>query len=354
MSLIGLTGDELAGLFPERPDARWRAKQIATWVYGKAVSSFDLMNDVPKALRQELATRYVVNPLHVARHLRSSDEVDKLLVHGGDGNVFECVLLPYEKRVSCCLSSQVGCPMGCAFCATGLGGFSRNLTPGEIVGQYLLLQGLTARRISHVVFMGMGEPLLNFETLLKSLRLLHDEVGLSYRNLTVSTVGIVPKILELAKLKLPIHLALSLHSPFDRVRDTFMPVNKRWPVADVMGAMKTYQKKTGRKITIEYLLIAELTDTFDQAAELARLLKGTPNVVNLIPFNFVATQEGFKRPSRERVRTFRRELERLGVNVTERVERGHDIAAACGQLAGEHQGKLARRAKASELPLASA
>jgi 23S rRNA (adenine2503-C2)-methyltransferase len=342
-----MTTEEIAAALGERPDARWRARQISTWIYKKAAGSFEEMNDVPQALLRDLSERFTVQPLEVARHFHSADDVDKLLVHSGDGQVFECVLLPYEKRVSCCLSSQVGCPMGCSFCATGLGGFTRNLSAGEIVAQYLMLQRMSPRRISHVVFMGMGEPLLNFDELLKVLALLHDEVGLSYRHITVSTVGIAPKIEELAKLDLPIHLALSLHSPFDQVRDTFMPVNKRWPVAEVMAAMKRYQRATGRKITIEYLLIESLTDTADQAAEIARLLRGTPSVVNLIPFNYVDTKQGFKRPSRERVRAFRHELSKRGVNVTERVERGHEITAACGQLAGEHQGKFARRAKAS-------
>jgi 23S rRNA (adenine2503-C2)-methyltransferase len=216
-----------------------------------------------------------------------------------------------------------------------------------------MLQGLTERRISHVVFMGMGEPLLNLPNVLKTLKLLHEEVGLSNRHLTVSTVGIVPQIRKLAEEKLPIHLALSLHSPIDEIRDRLMPVNQKWPVAEVMAAMKHYQQTTGRKITIEYLLIKNVTDTPDQARVLANLVKGTPSVVNLIPFNWVDTEQGFARPERERVRAFRRELEGRGVNVTERVERGHEIAAACGQLAGEHKGRFARRAEPSELPVLS-
>jgi 23S rRNA (adenine2503-C2)-methyltransferase len=233
--------------------------------------------------------------------------------------------------------------MGCRFCATGLGGFDRNLTPGEIIGQYLLLQRLSERRISHVVFMGMGEPLLNLKNVLKAVRLMHEEVGLSYRHITISTVGLVPQIHELAKEKLPIHLALSLHSPIDEVRNRLMPVNHKWPVAEVMQAMRDYHAATGRKITLEYLLIKEITDTPEQAFELARVVKGTPSVVNLIPFNWVDTEQGFARPEKERVQAFRRILESRGVNVTQRVERGHDIAAACGQLAGQHKGKFARR-----------
>ena len=352
-SLVGLNREEIQEALSWRPDAKLRAKQIAHHLYGRAVDTFDAMLDLPAELRAELINKFVVHPLEVAAHKKSTDDVDKLLVHNGDNQVYECVLLPYKDRVSCCISSQVGCPMGCKFCATGLGGFDRNLTPAEIVGQYLMLQRLTDRRISHVVFMGMGEPLLNLPNVVKALNLLQEEVGLSYRHLTVSTVGIVPQILELAKLELPIHLALSLHSPIDEVRDRLMPVNHKWPVAEVMDAMSRYYRATRRKITIEYLLIKGVTDTPDQAQALARLIRGIPSVVNLIPFNWVDTEQGFARPERERVRAFSGELSRRGVNVTERMERGHDIAAACGQLAGQHTPRFARRAGSSELPQAS-
>jgi 23S rRNA (adenine2503-C2)-methyltransferase len=338
-SLVGMDRSEIELLLAHRPDARLRAKQIALHIYAKAAASFDQMPDLPVELRQWLSEHAVIDPLQTVTHKTSADQVDKLLVHGGDNQVFECVLLPYESRVSCCISSQVGCPMACKFCATGLGGFDRNLSAGEIVGQYLILQRLTARRISHVVFMGMGEPLLNLPNVLKALRLFKEEIGLSYRHLTVSTVGIVPQIKALAEENLPIHLALSLHSPIDSIRDQLMPVNHKWPVAEVIAAMKQYQRTTGRKITIEYLLINKLTDTPEQASELARIVKGTPNVVNLIPFNWVDTEHGFERPEKGRIQAFRRELESRGVNVTQRVERGHDIAAACGQLAGQHKGR---------------
>jgi len=350
-SLVGMTRGELEAALKGRSDARLRAKQLAHHLYARTVDSFDDMRDLPAELRAWLSERFVVQPLSIATHRHSTDGVDKLLVHNGDEQVYECVLLPYEDRVSCCISSQVGCPMGCKFCATGLGGFDRNLRAGEIVGQYLLLQRLSAKRISHVVFMGMGEPLLNLPNVLKALRLLHGEVGLSYRHLTVSTVGLVPQIRALAEEKLPIHLALSLHSPFDEVRDRLMPVNHKWKVAEVMSAMRDYARATGRKITIEYLLIKGLTDTPEQARALVPLLKGAPSVVNLIPFNWVDTGEGFARPERERVRAFRSVLERAKVNVTERVERGHDIAAACGQLAGQHQGRFARRERLTALPI---
>jgi 23S rRNA (adenine2503-C2)-methyltransferase len=327
-SLVGLTQAEVQEALGHRPDAKLRSKQIAHHLYRRAAASFDEMQDLPKELREELNANFLVQPLDRAVHKTSTDGVDKLLVHSGDDQVFECVLLPYSGRVSCCISSQVGCPMGCKFCATGLGGFDRNLSAGEIVAQYLMLQRLTERRISHV------------PNVLKALKLLHDEVGLSYRHLTISTVGIVPQINELAKQNLPIHLALSLHSPLDEVRNRLMPVNHRWPVKEVMAAMRAYQRKTGRKITIEYLLIGGVTDSLDQADALASLVKGVPSVVNLIPFNWVDTEQGFTRPSRESIRAFRARLDALRVNATQRVERGHDIAAACGQLAGQHRGRF--------------
>ncbi len=330
-----------------------RSKQIALRMYQKASQTFDRMPELPLAFREELSRTFRVNPLHVATHKKSIDGVEKLLVHNGDYQVYECVLLPYEKRVSCCISSQVGCPMGCKFCATGLGGFDRNLTVGEIVGQYLLLQSLSERRISHVVFMGMGEPLLNLTNVAKALQILHEEIGLSYRHLTVSTVGLVPQIDQLGEMSLPINLALSLHSPFDTVRDSLMPVNHRWPVEEVVQSMRRYQASTGRKVAFEYLLIKGITDTDEQAKALGKLVRGMSCMVNLIPFNWVDTEQGFHRPERVQVRKFRQILEEMGTEVAERQERGHDIAAACGQLAGQHKGKFARGSNLSELPVSS-
>jgi 23S rRNA (adenine2503-C2)-methyltransferase len=351
LPLIGLDADELVQVLSDRGHPAYRGRQLSKWIYEKAAIEWEEMTSLPKTLRESLKQEWTVSAQQVAVHKRSVDDVDKLLVHNGDSQVYECVLLPYKDRVSCCISSQVGCPMGCTFCATGLGGFDRSLTAGEIIGQYLLLQRLSPRRVSHVVFMGMGEPLLNLPNVLKAIRLLHDEVGLSHRHITVSTVGLAPQIRELAKLGLPINLALSLHSPFDEIRTKLMPVNKKWPVREVIAAMKEHHRATGRKITLEYLLIDQVNDSQEEAKALAALIKGTPSVVNLIPFNWVDTGQGFGRPSRERVQSFRSVLESQGVNVTERVERGHDIAAACGQLAGQHQGRFGRRRDSSALPM---
>lgn len=351
ISLIGLDRHELSELCVRIDEKAYRGKQLSNWIYGKAAIDLEHMPDLPSSLKGALAATHQVSPLQIAEHKKSTDGVEKLLVHNGDGQVYECVLLPYKDRVSCCLSSQVGCPMACTFCATGLGGFDRNLGVDEIVGQYLLLQSLTKRRISHVVFMGMGEPMLNFDSVVRSLALLHDEVGLSYRHMTVSTVGLVPQIRKLADLNIPIHLALSLHSPLDDVRDKLMPVNHKWPVHQVVGAMKDYAKLTGRKVTFEYLLINGLNDTPEQAELLSRIVRGVPCVVNLIPFNWVDTGEGFSRPTRERVQAFRKILELRGTNVTERVERGHDISAACGQLAGQHVGRFGTKRQLKPLPM---
>jgi 23S rRNA (adenine2503-C2)-methyltransferase len=353
-AIAGMTRAEMESLFDGDSMARVRAAQLADWVYKRGATTFDEMTDLPAGTREKLAGSCTVRPGHVLTEQRSTDGVVKLLMDSYDGQAYECVLLPFEERVSCCISSQVGCAMGCEFCATGLSGFDRNLSAGEIVSQVLELQSLSERRISHVVFMGMGEPLLNYDNLLKAIRLLKEEVGIGYRHITVSTVGIVPEIQRLAKEKLPIHLAISLHSPFDEVRSGFMPVNRKWPVGQLLSSARDYYKATGRKVTFEYLLIENVTDTIDQARALGLLMRGFPTLVNLIPFNYVDTDRGFHRPSNNRVRAFRTALESTGVNVTQRVERGHDIAAACGQLKGQHEGKFAkRRAGLSELPLTS-
>jgi len=349
--LLGLSSAELGQLMVELEQPAYRSKQIAGHIYQKFATDFEQMKDLPKELRVKLEAGFRVSPIQVSSHKKSTDGVEKLLVHNGDDQVYECVLLPYTDRVSCCLSTQVGCPMGCTFCATGMGGFDRNLTANEIVAQFHLLQSLSPRRISHIVFMGMGEPLLNLDAVLKSMEIFTGEIGLSYRHLTISTVGLVPQINILAEKNLPIHLALSLHSPLDEVRSKLMPVNQKWPVAVVMGAMKDYYRATKRKITIEYLLIDGVNDTPEESAELANLVKGIPTVVNIIPWNWVDTGQGFARPSRETVRRFKQDLKNRGVNVTERVERGHDIAAACGQLAGQHQGRFAKRRSLWEIPV---
>lgn len=338
--LVGLSAAQLRAWVSETfGEPAYRGTQLAKWIYQKAVTTFEQMSDLPAALRARLQEVAVISPNTISVIQRSRDGTVKSLLRLADENEVECVLLPYDDRVSVCLSTQVGCAMGCRFCATAQGGYTRNLTASEIVDQLLHLQRLSERRISHVVLMGMGEPLLNLENVVASLRLIHDEVGIGYRRITISTVGIVPKIYALADYDLPITLAISLHAPDDETRSKIMPVNRKWGVDALIQAARDYFEKTKRRVTFEYLLLREVNDTPWHAQELARKLRGVPCLVNLIPFNYVPTPEHFQRPEMARVQRFRQILEQAGIEVTQRVERGHDIEAACGQLRGKHRGK---------------
>ncbi|GIV08751.1 MAG: putative dual-specificity RNA methyltransferase RlmN [Fimbriimonadales bacterium] len=338
--LVGLSAARLREWMSETLDEPpYRGTQLAKWVYQKTATDFEQMTDLPATLRTRLQACAVVSPNTIRLTQRSKDGTVKCLLGLADGNEVECVLLPYDDRVSVCLSTQAGCAMGCRFCATAQGGYTRNLTAGEIVDQLLQLQRLSDSRISHVVLMGMGEPLLNLEQVVPALRLMHDELGISYRRITVSTVGIVPQIYELAAYDLPITLAISLHAPDDETRARLMPVNRKWGVDTLIQAARDYFEQTKRRITFEYLLLRAVNDTAWHAEQLANKLKGVPCLVNLIPFNYVSTPDGFQRPEAERVRRFRQILESAGIETTQRVERGHDIAAACGQLRGKHPGK---------------
>jgi len=339
-TLVGLSRSQLRAWVSETlGEPAYRGTQLAKWIYEKAATDFAHMTDLSASLRARLNEVALVSPNTISLTQRSKDGTVKCLLRLADDNEVECVLLPYEERVSVCLSTQVGCAMGCRFCATAQGGYTRNLTAGEIVDQLLHLQRLSERRISHVVLMGMGEPLLNMENAIAALRLMHDEVGISYRRITVSTVGIVPKIYALAEYDLPITLAISLHAPDDETRSRIMPVNRKWGVDTLIQAARDYFEKTKRRVTFEYLLLREVNDTPQHAEQLAKKLRGVPCLVNLIPFNYVPTPDDFQRPEAERVRRFRQILESAGIETTQRVERGHDIDAACGQLRGRHRGK---------------
>ena len=333
-SLIGLTTAELEAVVQEAGQPAYRGRQLAAWLYKRGATTFDAMTDLSRELRQSLAETHTVGLPEIAHKDAAEDETIKYLMAMEDGQKIESVYLPYPERVSVCLSTQVGCPAGCTFCATGKGGLARNLTAGEIVGQFLRMQSESVRRISHVVYMGMGEPLWNYDAVVKSLRLLGSEVGLSLRNLTVSTVGVVPGIRALAKEDLPITLALSLHAPDDEVRATLIPTARKWKLDEILDACAEYTQNTHRNLTFEYLLIGGVNDSPEQARALAARLKSRklPGNVNLIPFNYVETPEGFRRPSRESITRFREELEKAGRVATQRMTRGHAIAAACGQL----------------------
>lgn len=335
--LLGKTTQELTEFVKEIGQPAFRGRQIATWLYQRQADSFDKMTDLPASLRTKLAEVATIGLPEVAHRDVADDGTIKYLLRLEDGQTLESVYLPYSERVSTCLSTQIGCPAGCRFCATAQGGFSRNLSAGEIVGQYLRMQSESERRISHVVYMGMGEPLWNFDSVVQSLHLFREEIGLSLRHLTVSTVGVVPGILALAEADLPVTLALSLHAPDDQLREQLIPTARKWKLEEILSACQTYARKTGRNLTFEYLLLGGINDKPEQARALASLLKRKqlPGNVNLIPFNYVETPEGYRRPEREAVQTFREELEKAGRTTTQRMTRGRSITAACGQLRRE-------------------
>ena len=331
--LPGQLGEVLSG-WGEPP---YRGGQVFAWMHGRQVTDFAAMTDLPNALRRRLAAAGEV-PVPRVRRLQV-DPVDgtrKYLLELADGQLIETVLMRHRYGLSLCVSSQVGCRMGCRFCASTLGGLVRNLTAGEMAGQLLVVNRDLAERgerVSHLVVMGIGEPLENYENTLQFLRVAHEPrgAGISYRHMTVSTSGLVPRIRQLARERLPITLAVSLHAPNDGLRSWLMPVNRKWPIAELMDACREYVALTGRRVTFEYVLIEEVNDRPEHARELAELLRGLLCHVNLIPWNPVS-ERPFRAPGPERVRAFARELRARGINVTVRRELGQRIEAACGQL----------------------
>lgn len=333
--------DDLGSAMIERGLPAYRGRQVASWVYGRLATSYEAMTDLPTELRRRLDTDL---PLGMGEEIARQDAaggVVKGLLRLGKGASAECVLLPYRFGVSACLSSQVGCRQGCLFCATGASGFTRSLSRGEIMAQFLYLErAARPRRIGRVVMMGAGEPLDNYDEVLSFLRTLHDprSFGISYRRMTVSTVGLVPKMRRLADEGLPLGLALSLHATTDEVRSLLIPENRRYPVAEILEAAGRYFARTGRRITYEFILIKGLNDSLDEARRLAAIVGDYPGHVNLIPLNPVPNFP-YDPPTPARVRAFREELKGRGVNVTVRRTLGQAVDAACGQLRRRFDGK---------------
>ena len=312
----------------------FRAKQIYEWLHVKLVDSFEEMTNLSKALREKLNAEYGIPKVQMLeRQISKMDGTNKFLFRLQDGHVVESVLMKYKHGNSVCISSQVGCRMGCKFCASTIGGLERNLAASEMVGQIYQIQKISGERVSNVVVMGTGEPLDNYDNFVKFVHILTDEHGLniSQRNITVSTCGIVPNIKRLAEEKLQITLALSLHGSTQEKRQILMPIANKYELQEVLEACDYYFEKTGRRITFEYSLVHGVNDLNDDAEELIHILKHRNCHINLIPVNPIK-ERSFEKPSKKSADNFKNKLEKSGINVTIRREMGSDIDGACGQL----------------------
>lgn len=333
--ITDLSRDELADWCLHQGERPFRADQIRRWIFGKRVSDFEAMHDLSKSLRTALTTEFRFFAAEIVRHQVASDRTEKLLLRLDDGSHIECVLMREPDRSTVCLSTQVGCGMGCVFCASGLLGLKRNLSTGEILEQILRLDRLMGpdERITNVVVMGIGEPLANLKALLPALGTLNEKgaLGIGARRITISTVGLPDKIRELAQCGKPYNLAVSLHAPSDQVRNQLVPVNERIGIAAILEAAGDYFCMTGRRVTFEYVLLGGINDGPGQAQALAQLLEGCGAHVNLIPMNGVA-ELSYADPSSERIAAFVHILTQAGIPITVRKRKGADIDAACGQL----------------------
>ena len=332
--ILSLNLQELTNEIIALGQPKFRAKQIYRWLHKSFVTEFSQMSDLSLGLRELLNDNFVIFGCAIEKKLVSEyDSTVKYLFKLHDGEFIESVLMKYKYGYTVCVSSQVGCRMGCTFCASTLSGVVRNLTPSEILSQIYTISRDNDIRVSHVVMMGMGEPFDNYDNVLKFLRLVTDEdgVNLSMRHISLSTCGIVPKIYSLMEENLQLTLSVSLHAPTDELRSSMMPVNKKYPVNELIGACREYTLKTSRRISFEYSLVKNVNDTDECAMALAKLLKGMLCHINLIPVNEV-TETGCKKSSPERVKRFSDILSSKGFTVTVRRELGSDINAACGQL----------------------
>ncbi|HEY1048295.1 MAG TPA: 23S rRNA (adenine(2503)-C(2))-methyltransferase RlmN [Prosthecobacter sp.] len=340
-ALLGMKPEEIVAVFAELGQPAFRAKQLVEWVFAKRAASFEQMTNLPKAMRDVLATRLVTRSMTIAKVTGSADTTRKFLLKLQDGRYVETVLIPANPalyggksdRRTLCVSSQVGCAYDCKFCASGLAGFTRNLTAAEIVEQIVQVEAYAGERVDNLVFMGMGEPLANFSNVTKAVEILNAEwgIGIGARHMTISTSGLAPQIKKLADFPLQIRLAISLHGATDEVREKIMPVNRKHNIAELFEALEYWNAKRKQFLTFEFILIENINDSLDQARVLAKRARSVNAKVNLIPYN---TVEGLPwvRPSEQRQDAFHDVLTHAGVTATLRREKGHDIAAACGQL----------------------
>ena len=333
MGILSASFDELSEAFRENSIQAFRAKQVREWLHKHLVLDYGDMLNLPKTLREELAVKFPISCCRIKGKQTASDGTVKMLYELPDGDYVECVIMKYKYGNSICVSTEVGCKMGCAFCASTIGGFKRRLTAGEMLSEVYLAQKETGERISHIVLMGMGEPLDNFDNVMRFLSLVTDENGLniSMRNISLSTCGLVPEIRKLMEKHLQLTLSISLHAPNNEIRNKIMPVNSRYPVEELLGVCREYTLKTSRRISFEYSMLSGVNDSDECARELASKLKGMLCHVNLIPVNEVDGSP-FRPSSPERVKKFTEILEKNGINATVRRKLGSDIDASCGQL----------------------
>ena len=335
-NLYGYKLEDLEELMISLGQKKYRATQIFKWIYERGVTNFDEMRDISLSFREVLKNEFTLSIPTIYKKQVSSDGTIKLLLSLGDDSKIETVLMRYNYGLVACVTSQVGCNMGCAFCASGLFKKQRNLEVHELVGQILVLNNLLKeenKKITHVVVMGTGEPFDNYDNVMKFIRILNNPHGFAIgaRHLTVSTCGLVEKIREYANEGIQINLAISLHAPSDKIRNKIMPISLKYPLDQLMDAVKYYEATAKRRVTFEYILLEDINDSIENAKELAKLIKGTTSYVNLIPYNPVGELK-YKRTSGNRVHRFMDALIKEGVNVTVRKEFGTDIDAACGQL----------------------
>jgi 23S rRNA (adenine2503-C2)-methyltransferase len=334
-ALLEQPQESLCAWFAEHGQPALRVKQVRRWILTGRAESFEQMSDLPLELRRELAVSFAPLGTRIERHLHAADDTHKLLLRLSDNEMVECVLIQEPPRRTACISTQVGCGMGCVFCASGLNGVVRNLTTGEILEQLVRLRNLTPPdgRLSNVVVMGMGEPLANLDSLLEALEIAghKDGLGIGARHITISTVGLPAKMRRLADLGKQYHLAVSLHAPNDSLRTRIVPTNEKTGIADILAAADYFFEKTGRQVTYEYVLLGGLNDSAREARELATLLQGRKAHINLIPFNDVAGLP-YVRPTLEALTAFIDTLKRAGLSVKVRKRKGSEIDAACGQL----------------------
>ncbi len=336
--LSGMSLEELIQYTDSINESKYRAKQIHNWIYLKSVTDINQMTDISKATREKMLETAQITDVKIKNRQISSDGTIKYLLEFADGNCVETVLMRFDNRanLTACVSSQVGCACNCKFCATAKLGFVRNLTPREIIEQVLTIQRDTGLKVTNIVFMGQGEPLLNLDNVLKAIEIFNRDFVIGIRRLTVSTCGIIPQIRKLAQLDFQPTLAISLHAPNHETRQSLMPIENKYPIDELMQTLKDYVGSTGRRVTIEYTLIKGFNDTVDCAKQLAVLLIGLKANINLIIYN-PNDQDDFEKPSKESIQKFKYILEQSGKKVTIRLERGSDIDAACGQLSNKYK-----------------